>query len=347
MQQIKINNLFNAFLVALVCQLTLFGNAHAQKTGTSLTFFAQDGQPFFLIIDGEKQNAKPETKVKVSGLTGVSVMAKFIFKDEKIPALDERFSLTGVDPGYYNITYAIRWSEKKKRMYTKLINWENINQLSGNAATDGNGAGSTTTNQPGTQIGGNGGTYSGNTSEQVQINTPGVSVQINNPDGTVQQVGSPTMQVGVNTGGQSGGLATQTRTTHTSTTISSTTSTTSGETKPNIGVPTQSNGGSGSAGACSVPMVGNTFNLAIASLRKTDFEKSKLEQAKTIAKRNCLSTDQVKQVMAEFSFEASKLEFAKYAFKRCTDKDNYFLVNDAFDFSASKDELNKYIDDNN
>ena len=44
-----------------------------------------------------------------------------------------------------------------------------------------------------------------------------------------------------------------------------------------------------------------------------------------------------------FSFEDSKLDFAKYAYERTYDIDNYYKVNDAFTFESSVDELNEYI----
>ena len=52
---------------------------------------------------------------------------------------------------------------------------------------------------------------------------------------------------------------------------------------------------------------------------------------------------QVKEVMGLFSFEESKLEFAKFAYDRTTDKNNYYIVNDAFDFEASIEALDNYI----
>ena len=65
--------------------------------------------------------------------------------------------------------------------------------------------------------------------------------------------------------------------------------------------------------------------------------------AKQITGNNCLSTDQVKSVMELFGFEASKLEFAKFAYDHVSDRKNYFKVNDAFGFSSSVDELDEYI----
>ncbi len=47
--------------------------------------------------------------------------------------------------------------------------------------------------------------------------------------------------------------------------------------------------------------------------------------------------------MDKFTYEDNKLEFAKLAYKNCTDKDDYYRVNESFTYSSSKSELNEYI----
>jgi len=47
--------------------------------------------------------------------------------------------------------------------------------------------------------------------------------------------------------------------------------------------------------------------------------------------------------MQAFTFEDTKLQFAKFAYGRTFDIGNYFVVNNAFDFSSSVDELNAFI----
>jgi hypothetical protein len=48
--------------------------------------------------------------------------------------------------------------------------------------------------------------------------------------------------------------------------------------------------------------------------------------------------------MEEFNFEKNKLEVAKFGFDYCTDKNNYYLLNDAFSFASSVDELSSYLE---
>jgi hypothetical protein len=52
---------------------------------------------------------------------------------------------------------------------------------------------------------------------------------------------------------------------------------------------------------------------------------------------------QVKQVMLLFTFEETRLDFARFAYDHTYDIGNYFMVNDAFTFETSIEELNAYI----
>ena len=58
---------------------------------------------------------------------------------------------------------------------------------------------------------------------------------------------------------------------------------------------------------------------------------------------NCVSTDQVMAICKLFTYEQTKLDFAKFAFSKTTDPGNYFKVGTVFTYDASKTELNDYI----
>jgi len=91
-------------------------------------------------------------------------------------------------------------------------------------------------------------------------------------------------------------------------------------------------------------MPAGNFNMALSVIEKESFENSKLNTAKQIAANNPLCVAQIVQICRVFSFEQSKLDFAKYAYRFCVDQNNYFFVNDVFSFSTSKDELRKFIE---
>jgi len=98
-----------------------------------------------------------------------------------------------------------------------------------------------------------------------------------------------------------------------------------------------------SSGYCSYPMDDYTFGLAFKTITDEDFDNNKLTIAKQIASDNCLLAEQVKIIMGQFSFETNRLEFAKYAYLHCYDRNRYFIVNDSFEFSSSITKLNDYI----
>lgn len=85
------------------------------------------------------------------------------------------------------------------------------------------------------------------------------------------------------------------------------------------------------------------FDLVMQSLDKEWLESNKLKSATHIAVSNKLSTSQVKQMMLLFSFESNKLDLAKQAYANTVDKRNYSIINDAFSFNSSKDELARFI----
>jgi hypothetical protein len=94
---------------------------------------------------------------------------------------------------------------------------------------------------------------------------------------------------------------------------------------------------------CPRPMDPHSFDQALESISSKTFEDSKLTIAKQIAGSNCLRSKQVKDIMKLFTYESSRLEFAKYAYKYTWDINNYFLLNDAFEYESSIDDLNRYI----
>jgi hypothetical protein len=97
---------------------------------------------------------------------------------------------------------------------------------------------------------------------------------------------------------------------------------------------------------CTVAMSNSSFLAATNSIKKQSFADTKMKTAQQVLRSNCMSTTQIVEVMKLFSFEESKLEFAKAAYKKCVDKEQYFVVNDAFTFSSSVDELTEFIEEN-
>jgi hypothetical protein len=81
-----------------------------------------------------------------------------------------------------------------------------------------------------------------------------------------------------------------------------------------------------------------------STIESSSFEDSKMTVAKQATRSKCMTAAQIKQIMGLFTFEESKLDYAKFAYDYCYDVDNYYILNDAFTFSSSIDELNDFIE---
>jgi hypothetical protein len=102
-------------------------------------------------------------------------------------------------------------------------------------------------------------------------------------------------------------------------------------------------GYNGRIGCNGFPMDAGSFSSALAAIQDADFEDTKKSTAKSIINGQCLTTDQVVSICRQFDFEATKLDFAKFAYTNTIDIGNYFKVNQVFDFDASKSDLNRFV----
>jgi len=94
------------------------------------------------------------------------------------------------------------------------------------------------------------------------------------------------------------------------------------------------------------PMSDRMFIAAKETIRRESFDKDKLMVAKQIVSKNMFNSSQVKELVQLFSFDDSKLELAKFAYARTFDRNNYFIMYDAFAFRKNKEELINYIQQN-
>ncbi len=79
------------------------------------------------------------------------------------------------------------------------------------------------------------------------------------------------------------------------------------------------------------------------SIRRASFESDKKIIAEQAISSHRVKANQVYRILTMFSFESTKLKVAKFAYRYCIDKRNYYLVNNAFSFSSSIRELNNFI----
>lgn len=93
------------------------------------------------------------------------------------------------------------------------------------------------------------------------------------------------------------------------------------------------------------PVGASAFNSCHQRVRRCGFENDRLREAMHFVDMNYVNSCQIADIMRLFSFESTRLRFAKYAFHRTCDVQNYHLVFDALNFNSSRRELDCYIRD--
>ncbi len=276
----------------------------------NLIIFDQQGEPFYAIVNGVQQNTTPQTNVKITGLSGNTCKVTVMFKDSLIPAINKTayFQNNGTEETYDVIIkkdgeHVLRFQGVIDIPQTPPPSNSNQNVVAYNSAPPPSN--STTVVQQTT-------TTTTTTSDPNQAANISMSVNGNN--------------VSMNTGGV-----------QQTTVVTTTTTTDGGMVQPPP--PTQVV----QAPPGCVPMMHDDYESAKNSISQKDFEDTKLSLAKQITSSNNLTAEQIRGIMKLFTFENSKLEYAKFAYSRCCDKSNYYKVDDAFEFDASTTELNNYI----
>ena len=308
--------------------LLMFRGVEAFSQNSNAILFTENGEKFTAILNGLRQNEKPETNVKITGLNANFYKLKVIFADA---ALGQSNFNMGIDPGT-ETTYIIKKNKNNEYVLRPMSMVPIAEAPPAPAGTAVN------TYNPNAEP------YTGETTvtEQTTVTTTtngmptgsGVSVGVN----VNETDGNFSMNVSGYDGTGSTVTSQQTVTTTTTTTTSSST------TAPPPPPPAQSYvpGYNGATG-CPIPMNQGDFESMKGSINSKSFEDSKLTLAKQVINSNCLLSSQVREIMQLFTYEESKLDFAKYAYGRTYDIGNYYKVNDAFTFESSIEELNGYI----
>ncbi len=299
---------------------------------TEVVIFSQDGERFWVVIDGVLQNQEPQPRVQVSGLTKEYYRVKVIFEIETIPDINQSISTTDADGNRVNATYRIFKRKKKYSMWPH--SWEEVApsqtqtiqlQTEGPSGRPETRPQPPATQQPTVQV------------EQTTVTSPaGITVKL--PDGTVitfapgsvidaQYLDYVVVEETVDFQPERP-VATRPINYPAPTP----------EPTPVYYVP----GYTGAVG-CPMPMDANSFNRAKNTIKNNSFESDMISTAKQVASNNCLTVNQVVEIMELFGFESTKLEFAKFAYDYTYDIGNYYEVNNAFSFSSSKQDLNNYI----
>lgn len=337
---------------------------NAQTGNSTLEIFSENGDPFVLVMNGIQQNKQAQTNVKIENLAMAAYKIRVIFQNTELGALNDKINL---DFGAHQ-SYAIK--KKKISSFQKNLKTAGNNMaenFSIKDSTEANAKRAEIENQdskfvirliskvptvndasyqqtpppPPSQSGAVRNNTQVTTTTAVPAHQTTVVQQTTTTTGNTAGVSSSTnmgganVNMNINLGG--GVNAAYSETTTTSTTVQST----GGAPVPQQNVYVLP-GYSGPTG-CPWPMSEAEFSQAKNSIKSKSFEDSKLTMAKQIFNHNCLLSSQVRDMINLFDFEATKLEFAKYAYGRTFDIGNYYKVNDAFEFESSISDLNNYI----
>lgn len=277
-----------------------------------LTIFSEDGDKFTLILNGEVINDTPQTNLRVEDLNQPYYNAKIRFADQTLQDITKNnLMLTDVDGVFSDVTYKIKRDKnnktKMKMNYFSSIPVQPDFVPASNVHVIHYGQPAPVVVQGSTQTTTTTTTQTGGTSVGVGINVEGIN-----------------MGISINDGMGNGTITQTTTTTH------------SAGTAVHYDQPVRGCGGRG----CMTP--GN-YSAALSTIKKQNFEDTRLKTAKQIITDNCMNVDQIMQIANTFNFEENKLDFAKYAYGYCTEPKNYFKLNGIFNFSDNVEALSDYV----
>lgn len=344
------------FLFVGVC---LLGISLGAQNSVNLVIFSEDGDPFYAFVNGIKQNQKPETNVKITGISP-NVALRIEFENKALPQLKQNMSL---DVGFEHTARIKR--DNKKQLKLRYFGSVPIAEAAPGVPTVQYNTTSSDENSN-TNVS----TPQGNSSVNTEVNSSGsVNTQINTPEGqmnsnttvtsstTTTTNGNPQNgNVSINMGGMgvnmnvnmSGMDMNGTTTTTTSKTVTTTHSSSSSgggnwqEPAPSKSQVTQTP--APSKGGCYVAMAPGNFATMKKNVESKPFSDTKMSTAKLATKNACLSTAQVKEICKLFSMDDDKLTYAKYAYDYCVDKANFYTVSEVFSFSTTTDDFNQFLE---
>lgn len=92
-----------------------------------------------------------------------------------------------------------------------------------------------------------------------------------------------------------------------------------------------------------VGMAPESFNMLLNTMENIPFDKNKMNVAISAISANGINCMQLTEVMRKLSFDSNRLELAKRAYRNVVDKNNAFVLSNAFNFRSNADEFFIYI----
>jgi len=342
--------LFTILLCAL-SSVQMFSQASA-------VVFSEAGENFTVFLNGEKKNSSPQPNVKIQGLTSEFYQARIDFEDPMLKDFAE--GNFAVQFGS-EVTYIVK--KNKKGEYV-LRYYGQTDGAGGEQVTQAHSEVKSFAEVDDTE----------HQAEDVQINQtisiqeqPAAKTTVTQTTTTTTKAQPATpattsggnVSMGINVDGVNMGISINAsdlemdfEETH-QTTVTTTTTTTTSQQEPApapkpaprpAAKPAPAPAPAQPVGRCASSMATASFSKAKENISSNSFEDSKMTVAKQVTKANCMTAAQIAEVMGLFSFEESKLQYAKYAYDFCYNQGDYYEVNSAFTFESSIEDLNQYLE---
>ncbi|MDA3911134.1 MAG: DUF4476 domain-containing protein [Bacteroidales bacterium] len=345
---------------------------------SNLIIFSDQGEAFTMYLNGIQQNQKPVANVKAIDLNADFYKVRLEFNNKSIPTLDK--SVWFETPG---MEYTFNITQKKNGKYAlRPVSQTAIAESTDNSGiteSDYETPGTTTSKQKESWASEPTGEKPSSDKAKINVNMTGTSMDVNVDDENGEQVdvnvnfdmdenmstqtttttstnGNPDnihvnmdvneteMDENIEINMSIQGSGTQTSTSTTTTTTTTSTSTNAGNTDYYESMVNEENETISHSGNCNSPMSSFDFDDAKTAIDEKTFDDSKITLAKQITRANCLSSDQVRDIMKALDYEDSRLEYAKFAYDYVYDPNNYYKVNSAFEFEMTIEELEEFLE---
>jgi hypothetical protein len=306
----------------LLLVFLLFASFTGLAQHSSVVLFSEQGEKFSVVLNGILQNAVPSASIQVNDLKATSYKLKVLFEDQKLPPIDKDLLFQAGDES----TFCIK--KNSKGIY--VVRFMSAVPLAEAAPPPPQREVIIYTTVPATST----------TVVQTQIVSTTVTTSTTGDHGTGVSISGDGITATMITTEpiQHGANAPMHECTNAPMHHETTAPPHHRTTAPPVYVMP---GYSGPVG-CPYPMTDLDFRDVKATIAAKSFDDTKLEIAKQVTSANCLFASEVKEIMQLFSFESTRLEYAKFAYRFTFDMGNYYKLNDALEFESSVKELTEF-----
>ena len=294
----------------------------------NLVVFSNDGEIFTLILNGERQNQMPDSRVKVVGLTLKVYKVTILFENKNLKTHNTTLTFFSTDK---ECVFTLNKHGKKHTMdyvTDSPINQQNTTTVNTTTVSPNTSYSNTTTTHPTITPTT---TYSTTQTTTTNTTTNTSSNNNGNQDLAVKtKLGTFEIDnngVKINSHNINMGVDEKNKKVNSSVNILG----------DNISLNKSLKTG------CQSPMSGLDFDESKKNVIAQTSDSTRMIAAEKIINVNCMLTDQLKEIMVLFTTDLNKLHFAKKAYSHTSDLSNYGKLEDTFTSDEGKKDLHNFI----